>query len=236
MSAALSVYACCVVVLFFKMLAISCYQGYFRLRYLAFTNSEDAAVFRRSVCPTELPQVTRAAQAWRNDLENIPLFLSLSGLAVALETPSIPSAWLMGLFTVARILHTATYLASIQPWRTVSYALGVICLIGLAALVIEAVANFSSDGRVCEPPPELDSSSTTDLDKPLGVAASANFLIFMRIVGCAPAVGNARRGQGLHSLVMNARLRCIGGASDGQQVMGVSLVLLQVQQGRGEVI
>ncbi|QXH55108.1 MAPEG family protein [Pseudomonas maumuensis] len=144
----LTIYACCVVVLFFKMLAISCYQGYFRLRFLAFTNSEDAAVFRRSAWPAELPQVTRATQAWRNDLENIPLFLALSGLAVALETPLTPSAWLMGLFTVARILHTATYLASIQPWRTVSYALGVVCLIGLAALVIEAVADISSDGRV----------------------------------------------------------------------------------------
>jgi len=152
MNVALSVYACCVVVLFIKMLAISCYQGYFRLRYLAFTNSEDAALFRRSACPAELPQVTHAAQAWRNDLENIPLFFALSGLAVALETPSTPNAWLMGLFTVARILHTATYLASIQPWRTVSYALGVFCLIGLATLLIEAVPNISSDGRVCEPP------------------------------------------------------------------------------------
>ncbi|MDH0648796.1 MAPEG family protein [Pseudomonas sp. GD03858] len=140
MSGALQVYACCVVALFFKMLAISCYQGYFRLRFLAFTNSEDAAVFNRSACPAELPQVMRAMQAWRNDLENIPLFLALSGLTVALATPSTTSAWLMGVFTVARILHTATYLAGIQPWRTVSYGVGVMCSIGLAVLVIEALA------------------------------------------------------------------------------------------------
>jgi uncharacterized MAPEG superfamily protein len=142
MSDTLVVYACCVVVLCFKMLAISCYQGYFRLRFLAFTNSEDAAVFKRSACPEELPQVTRAMQAWRNDLENIPMFLALSGLAVVLETPSTTSAWLMGGFTVARILHTVTYLTSIQPWRTVSYGVGVICLIGLAALVIESLATM----------------------------------------------------------------------------------------------
>jgi len=35
MHSALSVYAVCVVVLFLKMLAISCYQGYYRLRYKA---------------------------------------------------------------------------------------------------------------------------------------------------------------------------------------------------------
>lgn len=141
MSGALAVYACCVVVLFFKMLAISCYQGYFRLRFLAFINREDAAVFKRAACPAELPQVTRAMQAWRNDLENIPMFLALGGLAVVLEAPVAMTAWLSGVFTVARVSHTMTYLAGIQPWRTVSYGVGVICLIGLATLVIEALAS-----------------------------------------------------------------------------------------------
>ncbi|MBI6954616.1 MAPEG family protein [Pseudomonas sp. B21-023] len=136
MNVALSVYACCVVVLFIKMLAISCYQGYFRLRFLAFTNSEDAAVFRRSASPSELPQVTRAAQAWRNDLENIPMFIALAGLAVALDAPAASTAWLSGMFTVARVLHTVTYLARLQPWRTLSYGVGVLCLIGLATLLV----------------------------------------------------------------------------------------------------
>lgn len=43
--------------------------------------------------------------------------------------------WLCGVFTAARYVHTATYLASLQPWRTVSYTLGVLCLMGLAAVV-----------------------------------------------------------------------------------------------------
>lgn len=144
MSIALLVYACCVVVLFIKMLAISCYQGYFRLRYLAFTNSEDAAVFRRSACPAELPQVTCAAQAWRNDLENIPIFIALAGLAIALEAPAASTAWLSGVFTVARVLHTVTYLARLQPWRTLSYGVGVLCLIGLATVLV--IRMYSSRG------------------------------------------------------------------------------------------
>jgi len=45
----------------------------------AFTNPEDAAFFNRAPQPDELPQVGRAARAWANDLENIPLFLSSAG-------------------------------------------------------------------------------------------------------------------------------------------------------------
>ncbi len=38
MSNALNVYALCMVVLFLKMFMVSCYQGYHRLRFVAFTN------------------------------------------------------------------------------------------------------------------------------------------------------------------------------------------------------
>ncbi|PYB76188.1 MULTISPECIES: MAPEG family protein [Pseudomonas] len=139
MSGALAAFAGCVVVLCCKMLAISCYQGYHRLRHLAFINPEDAAVFGRSAQPADLPAVTRAMQAWRNDLENIPMFIALAGLAVALQAPVTLTLWLSGVFTAARVLHTVTYLAGIQPWRTVSYGLGVLCLVGLAGLVVQRV-------------------------------------------------------------------------------------------------
>lgn len=79
MSIVLSTYALCVVALFLKMLAISCYQGYFRLRFTAFINPEDAAVFNRSAQAAERPEVSRAMRAWRNDLENIPMFIALGG-------------------------------------------------------------------------------------------------------------------------------------------------------------
>ncbi len=135
MSIVLSTYALCVVALFLKMLAISCYQGYFRLRFTAFINPEDAAVFNRTAQAAERPEVSRAMRAWRNDLENIPMFIALGGLAIALDAPGVMTLWLCGVFTAARYVHTATYLASLQPWRTVSYTLGVLCLMGLAAVV-----------------------------------------------------------------------------------------------------
>ncbi|MFK0088616.1 MAPEG family protein [Pseudomonas sp. NPDC090755] len=135
MSNALPVYALCVVVLFLKMFALSCYQGYFRLRFVAFTNQEDAAVFNRPARDAERPEVIRASRAWANDLENIPVFFVLCALAIALETPATLSAWLSILFTLARVLHTLAYLAGVQPWRTVFYGIGILCLLGFCAIL-----------------------------------------------------------------------------------------------------
>ncbi|TFY89143.1 MAPEG family protein [Pseudomonas kairouanensis] len=133
MNDVLSVYAACVLVLCLKMLAISCYQGFFRIRAKAFTHREDAAFFNRAARAEELPQVVRAAKAWANDLENIPLFFVLGGLCVVMQGDSATTVWLFAVFTLARVVHTVTYLMRWQPWRTVAYGTGVIGLLGLGA-------------------------------------------------------------------------------------------------------
>ncbi|AVD95209.1 glutathione metabolism protein [Pseudomonas sp. SWI36] len=141
MSSALQVYALCVVVLFLKMFLVSCYQGYHRLRFVAFTNPEDAAVFRRIAQAAERPQVIRAAKVWANDLENIPMFFALGGLAVALEAATLPVLWLSVVFTVARVLHTLAYLRGLQPWRTLFYGIGVICLLGFCLVITARIGS-----------------------------------------------------------------------------------------------
>lgn len=135
MNELLQSYGLCVLVLSLKMLAISLYQGYFRLRYLAFANAEDAAVFSRNAAAQELPQVQRAARAWLNDLENIPVFFVFGALAVVLHTPVQLTSALFCIFTSARILHTVMYLAGWQPWRTLAFALALLSLVALAALL-----------------------------------------------------------------------------------------------------
>lgn len=138
MSSLQSLYGLCVVVLFLKMLAISCYQGYFRLRNKAFVNAEDAAFLGRQARSQELPQVRRAAKAWANDLENIPSFFVLGALAIALKAPGEASAAAFVAFTCARVLHTLAYLSGWQPWRTLAYGVGVVCLLSLAVMVAGA--------------------------------------------------------------------------------------------------
>ena len=106
-----------------------------------FKNPEDARLVGGTSSAEELPQVIRGQQAWLNDLENIPLFFALGALSVMLDTPAELTAWLFCLFTAARVTHTLTYLARWQPWRTIAYAVGVGCLVGLAGMIVSALTN-----------------------------------------------------------------------------------------------
>ena len=128
-------YALCAVVLFFKMFSISLFQGYHRIGQGKFRNPEDAAFSGKAPVAEELPQVQRAARAWANDVENIPIFLAL-GLAYVLLGAPQAAAWLFSVFTVARVVHTVCYLAAWQPWRTLAYAVGIGCTIGVCVGIL----------------------------------------------------------------------------------------------------
>lgn len=129
-------YAVSVVALFAKMFALSLYQGYHRISKLQFQTPEDARFVGRQPAAAELPQVTRAAMAWRNDLENIPVFFALGAAYVFVGGPLDSARWLFGLFVMARALHSLTYLAGLQPWRTLSYLVGIGALIGISAVLL----------------------------------------------------------------------------------------------------
>ncbi len=133
-------YALTTVILFFKMASISLIQGRARVGTKTFVIPEDAEFFGQSApAPDELPIVKRAANAWRNDLENIPIFLFLGLIYVTLGCWP-PGAFIyFTIFVVARILHTIVYLRGLQPWRTIFFTIGLaICFI-LAIQILIAV-------------------------------------------------------------------------------------------------
>ena len=132
-------YAVCTVVLFVKMVAIGIYQGYYRIGRGAFQTPEDARWVGRQALDEELPEVRRGTKAWRNDVENIPMFLILGFVYMLLGAPATLGAWLFGIFTIARILHTLFFLAALQPWRTLAYAVGLGATLVLAAGVLVQV-------------------------------------------------------------------------------------------------
>lgn len=132
-------YAVTSVLLFFKMFAISAYQGFHRIGNRTFKNKEDAALLGLEAANEELPQVRRAAQAWLNDLENIPIFLALGVAYIWVEASPGLAVWLFSVFTVARYLHTLFYLYGIQPWRTVVYVIGILCMFVMSAQILGAV-------------------------------------------------------------------------------------------------
>jgi uncharacterized MAPEG superfamily protein len=135
-----NLYAALTVILFFKMAAISIVQGIARSRANAFTLAEDAKFFAASApVAQEVPMVQRAARAWRNDLENIPIFLFLALIYVTALPSLVGAAIYFTIFAVARIAHTIFFLNAIQPWRTISYTVGALTAFALAIHIIVGV-------------------------------------------------------------------------------------------------
>ena len=120
----------CTFFLGLKMWANSAIQAYARFKYKSFVNPEDAIVFGRmlkaqiSAQQNEHPLVFRAALCWRNDLENIPLFMILSLGYVLIGGSPIWALTYFSVFVFARFLHTFCYMTMAQPWRTLAYELG----------------------------------------------------------------------------------------------------------------
>ncbi|MDO8431091.1 MAG: MAPEG family protein [Candidatus Binatus sp.] len=136
----LRMYAITAIVLALKMSAISVAQGRARVAAGIFVNPEDARLFQANQAPEEAPAVQRAARAWLNDLENIPIFLILCWIYVAAGLSPTAFVVYCVVFMVARIAHTICYLNSIQPLRTIVFTVGALDTLALMVhLVIEIV-------------------------------------------------------------------------------------------------
>jgi uncharacterized MAPEG superfamily protein len=135
----LRMYALTAVVLEFKMAAIALVQGKGRFGSGIFVLPEDAKLFHGTESPTEAPIVDRAARAWRNDLENIPIFLIVAGIYVMAGLSEKAFTFYCWTYTVARILHTYTYINAIQPWRTVVFTVGAFAMFAMTIQVLVEV-------------------------------------------------------------------------------------------------
>lgn len=135
----LQIYTLTTIILTLKMAAISGVQGVARIRAARFTNPEDARTFGVDIAADEAPMVQRAARAWRNDLENIPIFLILGWIYVAAGLAAKPFSIYCTVFVLARIAHTICYLNSIQPLRTIAYAIGSVVTVALMIDLFVAV-------------------------------------------------------------------------------------------------
>jgi glutathione S-transferase len=129
--AVLRVYAITAIILTLKMAAISVVQGRGRVSAGIFVNPEDARTFGARQAPEEAEVVQRAARAWHNDLENIPIFLILAWIYVTAGLSTAAFVIYCAVFVLARIAHTICYLNSIQPWRTVAFTVGAVTMLAL---------------------------------------------------------------------------------------------------------
>jgi glutathione S-transferase len=140
MTVGMKAYAITVVLLFVKMLANSGVQGYHRIGKKAFAIPEDARFFGGNApLAQDLPEVQRASAVWRNDLENIPIFLFLAFVYVTVDAPGSAAPAYFGTFVVARFAHMIFYLNAMQPWRFLAFLVGQLACLGLAAQILMRV-------------------------------------------------------------------------------------------------
>lgn len=114
--------------LFLKMFANSGVQAYGKFRYKHHKYREDSALFRakpdRESPPPEI--MVRAEACWRNDLENIPIFIVAALCALLAGVPHHLYIPLLVAFCIARTVHSLSLLLALQPWRFLGYLSGVI--------------------------------------------------------------------------------------------------------------
>jgi uncharacterized MAPEG superfamily protein len=129
-------FAVCAAILVIKMLLTANLTGILRTVRRVYAAPEDYRLFGQEPVMKTDEQIERIRRAHRNDLENILPFLVI-GFLYALTGPSYTVAWwLFVLFTVARLLHTAVYVAGLQPWRTVSFGVASVALYAMALIVV----------------------------------------------------------------------------------------------------
>jgi uncharacterized MAPEG superfamily protein len=128
-------YALCAAILVLKMAFTGSATGILRLRRGAYITPEDYAFMGKAATPPDAV-VERLRRVHQNDLENILPFLIIA-LLYALSGPAFGlAAVLFVTFTVARLLHTAAYVAELQPWRSIFYEVGQISLVVTTILLL----------------------------------------------------------------------------------------------------
>jgi len=136
--AAFRAYAIACSILVFKMFAAAILTAATRTRVKQFLNPEDAQVLGGTGVKEEHPDVQRMLRLHRNDLENILPFFTVGLIFVLMGAPAFSAQAYFYTFTGARIVHTIAYVAKLQPWRTVAFALGAFCTVGMLVQILIA--------------------------------------------------------------------------------------------------
>lgn len=133
---ALHYYALCSTILALQLVFLALWTGTVRVMRKQWVNPEDAKLNKGENTEVDHPDVARVKRAHQNLLENaLPFFVV--GLLYAVSGPSKLGVQVYFLtFTGARLLHTVFYLTGKQPFRTLMFAIGVLCVIGMGVHVL----------------------------------------------------------------------------------------------------
>ncbi len=132
-------YVLSAVILILKMIATGGFTGTLRLFRKAYITEEDARFMRVEPGAQPDPLIGRLERIQRNDVENIPTYLISAFLFALSGPPTALAAWLFGLVTVSRLLHTLIYAGGWQPWRSIVFEVGNFTHVALLVLLIRNV-------------------------------------------------------------------------------------------------
>lgn len=124
------VYTASMIVLCLNILVLWAYSGSVRTKAKVTPNPEDAKGGGFEL-KSDTPEVSRVLRAHRNAADNILPFAVLGLLFVLWGGSPLLTGIFCGIFVVARLAHSFSYLAEKQPWRTIAFAVG-----GLDTLVM----------------------------------------------------------------------------------------------------
>ena len=130
---AFKLYAICSALLALNLIVLSGLTGVTRGKHKSPANPEDAGKPVDSEYTADHPAVVRVRRAHQNALENIPVFWAL-GLLYTLGGASPFGAKVYFItFTAARFIHSICHLKGIQPFRSIAFGVGLLCLLGMMA-------------------------------------------------------------------------------------------------------
>lgn len=134
-STAFRVYAAVSAVLILKMLVLAGSTGATRIASGRYLNPEDARVLRGEQ-GDETDRVHRIQRAHHNAIENELPFVVLGLLYTLLGADPWGMQVYAYTFLTARVVHSGTYVFAVQPFRTLSWAVGALCLAGMCVQIL----------------------------------------------------------------------------------------------------
>ena len=139
---AMQLYFASTVVLGLNLLVLANNTALSRAKATEVINPEDKRLNPKATVVFEAGNdlTSRYRRAHRNALENIPLFLITGYLLALTSIPFTALASLFGVFTLARVTHSVTYLKGLQPWRTAAFAIGGLAQLGILGYLGYAAA------------------------------------------------------------------------------------------------
>jgi uncharacterized MAPEG superfamily protein len=132
-------YVASVVVLSLNVLGLANATALTRGQHAEVINPEDKKLNDKAtvVYDEGNDKTQRYRRAHRNALENVPLFM-ITGMIFAMVwmgSSTAVAASIFGAFTVFRIMHSVCYVKGIQPFRTMSFALGALTQFVMLGLI-----------------------------------------------------------------------------------------------------